>query len=246
VASSGFHPSNPTFSLRSGQSCDGTAKSLSGSGGGDWSSSPALFYSGNYTTDGGDVANGISFKATTAASDDWTAGASDCEPLTVASSIIDFYYTVDGGSMHYTAASPATVSSSSPHDYYVTVVIADNTGGAIYEKVQGGLNGNKTSVFTPIAGARNQTLNATCGEYAINVSKNQIVVVWDDKGDGKTNNTGFAMTDGQTCTLTVQINEKLGRGNGQSITGAWSEVQTGPGSFSGKSPYTIPLTVNVS
>jgi hypothetical protein len=238
-----------TFERFTGTGCSGTAASTQ-SGVTASGASPLTVSSNTYQTSGTDAANGgLSYQAEFFASGNTTTtpdATGDCENLTVASSIVDFYYTVDGGSTHYTAASPATVSSSSPHDYYVTVVIADNTGGAIYEKVQGGLNGNKTSVFTPIAGARNQTLNATCGEYAINVSKNQIVVVWDDKGDGKTNNTGFAMTDGQTCTLTVQINEKLGRGNGQSITGAWSEVQTGPGSFSGKSPYTIPLTVNVS
>jgi len=69
---------------------------------------------------------------------------------------------------------------------------------------------------------------------------------WNGSGNGNTSSPGFSVTQGQVCELEVQIsNAKFSSTGLQSITGDWTETQTGPGSFIGRSPSTGTLKVNV-
>ena len=61
-----------------------------------------------------------------------------------------------------------------------------------------------------------------------------------------TTNAGFALAQGASCYLEVEVlGAKWGNLGLQPTSGSWSEYQVGPGDFSGKSPYTGKLRVDV-
>jgi len=106
--------------------------------------------------------------------------------------------------------------------------------------------------------------SAGCGSAIINLSSantgganNGNVVIWGN-GSNATNQKGFMMTQGQVCQLKVIVRKTFSNLSNQCytsttppgylnpITSSWSEQQTGPGTFNGKSPYTGSLLVDVS
>jgi hypothetical protein len=268
----GIAPFTPTgtvtFNLYRSNDCTGTVVqtstgTLSGSG-----ASATAESSPDYLTTEADIP-ALSFKASYSGDDNYNPADADCEPLTVLSSIIAFYYEViDGpdapsnpGTFNCTlpASEKGSTSTSCPpgttaasitkgetNTYRLHVVVANYTGVPISEKVQGGL--------TAAPGAQYSNLQVTCGNAKINVSKsrggNGNVVVWDSVGDGKTNNPGFTMNPGDVCELTVDITVKFSGTGLQPLTSSWSEFQClldGPNAgFCEKSPYTNSLMVVVS
>ncbi len=160
----------------------------------------------------------------------------------------------------------STKSNTQTNSYLVTVQVADSTGGSIYEKVQGGLaasavcyadsNGNcytpvnnlitiKPSDITLISGS------GSCSAAVVNLSSAKTggsntgnVVIWGD-GTTSTNQKGFAMSNGQLCQLQVMVKKAYSSTSDQAVSSSWSEQQTGPGKFSGGSPYTGQLLVKV-
>ncbi len=144
----------------------------------------------------------------------------------------------------------------------VHVGVTDDTGGSILEYVQGGLAALKKSqdYYVPSTGviATNSCASDPNNVAIINRSsavsgggnKNGNVVTWWDgtftsTGAPTDNTHGFAMTQGQSCSLTVGVNKTYTSLGEQPVTSSWSENQVGPGTFSGKSPYTGQLSVNV-
>lgn len=152
-----------------------------------------------------------------------------------------YHWSGDAGfpvSTSYDATGPATVRKGVAYAYRLHMVVTNGNTAAVTEKVQGGL--------TSVKGVGYQIIGATCGKAAIKTGKTGNVVVWNASGDGNTASPGFTMAAGQTCSLEVQINNaSFGATGLQSITGEWSETQTGPGSFGGKSPPVPKLNVNV-
>jgi hypothetical protein len=222
--------------------------------------------SSSYLVQAADIATGLSYKAVFNSGDTSKVpdATGDCEPLTVLSSIVAFYYEVIDGTDRlrnpgtYDCTLPASEKGKSTdcpdgttaasitkgvtNTYRLHVVVANYTGVPITEKVQGGL--------TAAPGAEYSKLQVTCGKATINVSKAGNVVVWDSVGDGKTNNPGFTMDPGQVCELTVEITVKFSGTGLQPLTSSWSEFQCllgGPNAgFCEKSPYTNSLMVVVS
>jgi uncharacterized protein (DUF2237 family) len=256
-----------TFTLYRSNNCTGevvqtSTGTLSGSG-----ASATAESSPDYLTTAADIP-ALSFKAHYNGDDNYNEAASDCEPLTVLSSIIAFYYEVIGGpdagdnpgtfnctlpASEKGTSTPcpsgttaASITEGATNTYRLHVVVANYTGVPIREKVQGGL--------TAAPGAQYSNLQVTCGNAKINVSKSRgghgNVVVWDSVGDGKTNNPGFTMNPGDVCELTVDITVKFSGTGLQPLTGSWSEFQClldGPNKgFCEKSPYTNSLMVVVS
>jgi hypothetical protein len=226
--------------------------------------------SSSYLVLAADIATGLSYRAVFNSGDTSKVpdAEGDCEPLTVLSSIIGFYYEVIGGNDAgdnpgtYDCTLPASEKGTSTpcpsgttaasitknftNTYRLHVVVANYTGVPISEKVQGGL--------TAAPGSTYSNLQVTCGNAKINVSKSRggdgNVVVWDSVGDGKTNNPGFTMNPGDVCELTVDITVKFSGTGLQPLTSSWSEFQClldGPNAgFCEKSPYTDSLMVVVS
>ena len=162
--------------------------------------------------------------------------------------------------------SAANVSVStrgtSTSDFLVTVTVANNTGVNIWEKVQGGLAA-KATYCSPSTGACYTSgkvnfipaTDVTCGGAVIDLSSAKTtggsignVVIWGD-GTTATNQLGFQMADGQTCTLQVIVRKGYSSTELQAVTSSWSELQTlvdGPNAgFSEKSPYTGSLAACV-
>jgi hypothetical protein len=255
-----------TFTLYRSNNCTGevvqtSTGTLSGSG-----ASATAESSPDYLTTAADIP-ALSFKAHYNGDDNYNEAASDCEPLTVLSSIIAFYYEVIGGpdagdnpgtfnctlpASEKGTSTPcpsgttaASITEGATNTYRLHVVVANYTGVPIREKVQGGL--------TAAPGAQYSNLQVTCGNAKINVSKSRgghgNVVVWDSVGDGKTNNPGFTMNPGDVCELTVDITVKFSGTGLQPLTSSWSEFQClldGPNAgFCEKSPYTNSLMVVV-
>jgi hypothetical protein len=138
----------------------------------------------------------------------------------------------------YDASHPASAKKGVAYSYRVHVLVANSTGGSVTEKVQGGLTGVK--------GASYSVVSATCGAATLKAGKNGNVVIWNASGNGNTASPGFTTAAGKICQLEVQINNaSFGSTGLQTITGDWTETQTGPGSFSGTSPTTGTLKVNV-
>jgi hypothetical protein len=259
-----FTPSGTvTFNLYRSNNCTGTVVqtstgTLSGSG-----ASATTESSPNYLTTAADIP-ALSFKASYSGDSNYNPKDSDCEPLTVLSSIVAFYYKVIDGTDAprnpgtYDCTLPASEKGKSTdcpdgttaasitkgitNTYRLHVVVANYTGVPITEKVQGGL--------TAAPGVQYSKLQVTCGNAKINVSKAGNVVVWDSVGDGKTNNPGFTMDPGEVCELTVEITVKFSGTGLQPLTSSWSEFQClleGPNAgFCEKSPYTNSLMVVVS
>jgi hypothetical protein len=160
----------------------------------------------------------------------------------------------------------STKTNNQTNNYLVTVTVTNNTGDSISEKVQGGLAANamcyadSTGACYPIGTCTGSSkcitispsdITAGCGAAVLNLSSantgggnNGNVVIWGN-GTASTNQTGFAMPQGQLCQLKVMVRKALTSTGDQAVTSSWSEQQTGPGSFSGKSPYTGSLLVNV-
>jgi hypothetical protein len=163
-------------------------------------------------------------------------------------------------------AADVTVSTKGAvtSNFLVTVQVANNTGVNIFEKVQGGLAGNakcyadSTGVcytggkINPI---KSFDISAGCGAAVIDLSSAKVgglnngnVVIWGD-GTTSTNQKGFPMTNGQTCTLKVMVIKGYSSIELQAVTSSWSELQTltdGPNAnFSEKSPYTGSLAACV-
>jgi len=104
-----------------------------------------------------------------------------------------------------------------------------------------------------------------CGKAVLNLSSAKTagnntgnVVIWGN-GSTQTNQPGFAMNQGDVCQLQVIVRKAFSNLSNQSsvcnstppaslspVTSSWSEQQTGPGTFSAKSPYTGSLLVDVS
>ena len=214
---------------------------------------PALSYHVTYTDTSGDYNN-----------------ANVCEPLEVKSSITEFDYTVVGSSggpysctLEAKAAnggtcpagtSEATVVVCSTNTYTVTIGVTNNTGVSITEKVQGGLAANAT--YTPVANTVVDVPSdgslSDCGNAVLNLSqsnnKTGNVIIWNLLGTAlptPSQAAPFSMLDTATCTLQWQETKKFTSCGEQPVTSSWSEFQTGPGSFSGKSPYTGDLLVFV-
>jgi hypothetical protein len=267
----GIAPFTPTgtvtFNLYRSNDCTGTVVqtstgTLSGSG-----ASATAESSPDYLTTAADIP-ALSFKAQYSGDSNYNPADADCEPLTVLSSIIAFYYEVIDGPDASSNPGPfnctlpasakgtstpcpsgtraASITKGETNTYRLHVVVANYTGVPISEKVQGGL--------TAAPGAQYSNLHVTCGKAKINVSKsrggNGNVVVWDSVGDGKTNNPGFTMNPGHVCELTVDITVKFSGTGLQPLTSSWSEFQClldGPNAgFCEKSPYTNSLMVVVS
>ena len=200
--------------------------------------------SSSYTAQPTDIP-ALSYLAHYGGNSDYNTGDDACEPLTVASSITGFHYHWSGdpgfpASTAYDVSTAATVKLSVAYSYRVHVIVTNETGSSITEKVQGGLTAVKGATHAIVS------VSATCGAAAIKKGTNPNVVIWNASGDGKPAGPGFAMAQGQVCQLEVQINKlRLGSTGLQSITGDWTETQTGPGGFSGTSPSTGTLKVNV-
>ncbi len=159
----------------------------------------------------------------------------------------------------------STKTSNQTDDYLVTVTVTNNTGGSIYEKVQGGLAAGQvcyadsngkcynpvSNVITIPSAGYASDITTNCGKAAIAVSSAKTnsgnsgnVVVWGD-GTTATNQKGFPMSQGQVCQLKVIVRKPFSSTGSQPVTSSWSEQQTGPGSYVGKSPYTGNLLVTV-
>jgi len=151
------------------------------------------------------------------------------------------------------------------NDYLVTVTIYNNTGGGITEKVQGGLAANATyvdpstnTVLTPVNNLITipsaDITGGSCGAATINLSSAKTgsrntgnVVIWNASGSNSTTAAGFAMTQGQSCTLQVIVRKPFTTTGQNAITSPWSELQSGPGTFGPtKSPYIGSLMVYVT
>jgi hypothetical protein len=218
----------------------------------------------------------------------WASSASACEPLEILSSISGFSYTVsdsttssgtydctleakEAGAVPGVDCQEATVKVSSAAnpvytDFLVTVTVANDTGGTIMEKVQGGLAASGKATYLDAAGNPLPIVSSSsngvvysvpdissgCGAAVLNLSAAKTsegkqqgnVVIWGD-GTTATNQAGFSMVQGQVCTLQIMVRKGYSSVGQQPITSSWSETQTGPGTFYGKSPYTGRLSVNV-
>lgn len=97
---------------------------------------------------------------------------------------------------------------------------------------------------------------SSCGAATLNLSTAKQtstsdrgnVVVWNSTGSlGSSTNpvAGFSMNQGDVCTLQVIVRKGYSSNQLQAVTSSWSEFQDGPGTFSGKSPYTGSLATCV-
>ena len=152
-----------------------------------------------------------------------------------------YHWSGDAGfpaSKSYDGSHPASAKKNVAYSYRVHVLVSNSTAGSITDKLQGGLTAAK--------GASYSVVSATCGKAAVKTGKNDHVIVWNKSGDGNPASPGFTMTAGQLCQLEVQIDGlAFGSTGAQTITSNWTETQTGPGTFSGQSPSTGTLKVNV-
>lgn len=226
-------------------------------------------YADPSTAEGPLSVGAYAFQPSYGGDNDYNSKTGPCEPLTVSSAIGQFFYTLEHDSTqdttHYTCTSnslpcaPGTeksVGTNSIHTYTLHVQVANKTGGGVTEKVQGGLLGYKGATFLPASGTSFNSVSghihsmngvlqdSQCGAAKITVSKNQIVVVWNAAGDGSTSGAGFSLPNGAACELTIDLQGvKFGASGDQPLTGSWSASQSGPGSYSAKSPYTGNLEV---
>jgi hypothetical protein len=268
-----FTPSGTvTFNLYRSNDCTGdvvqtSTGTLSGSG------ASATAESSDYLTTAADIP-ALSFKAHYSGDDNYNPADADCEPLTVLSSIIAFYYEViDGpdapsnpGTFNCTlpasakgtstpcpsGTTAASITKGATNTYRLHVVVANYTGVPISEKVQGGLTAAPGVQYGELTVRvhEDSTVSGDCGSARINISRSG------EKRSGTTQNGNVVtwtidnMEPGLVCELTVEITVKFSGTGLQPLTSSWSEFQCllegDNAGFCEKSPYTDSLMVIVS
>jgi cysteine-rich repeat protein len=159
----------------------------------------------------------------------------------------------------------ASAALNTLQKYTVHVVVGNDTGGSISEKAQGGLAakaayydtfGNLYNPVLKVIGINTSDIvsiagSGSCGAAVIDLSSAKTgsgntgnVVIWGD-GTTSTSQAGFAMAQGDSCELRIVVSKQFSSCGEQPVTSSWSETQTGPDAFYGKSPYTGRLSVNV-
>jgi|GEM_PF-4861846 len=232
--------------------------------------------SSSYLVQAADIATGLSYRAVFNSGDTSKVpdATGDCEPLTVLSSIIAFYYEVIDGTDAlrnpgtYDCTLPASekgkstdcpdgttaasITKGETNTYRLHVVVANYTGVPISEKVQGGLTAAPGVQYKELTVRVHEdwTVSGDCGSARINISRSG------EKKSGTTQNGNVVtwtidnMEPGLVCELTVEITVKFSGTGLQPLTSSWSEFQClldGPNKdFCEKSPYTDSLMVIVS